>query len=147
MIHNQSIKSLFFLYIFISFFSSQKTFPQEGPLGEWPDFTPLGFITAPHPQNPNVQTHLYGDWGGIVGEEFLAIEDSLLKLFYHSYHETYLTTHLHKPDLLSGWELGYDPVTYEKLTPLVSPGGPIPDRHGRTPIHRRISNIPLRVNT
>ena len=34
----------------------------EGPLGEWPDFTPIGFITAPHPDYPEVQTHLYGDW-------------------------------------------------------------------------------------
>ncbi|MCF8368495.1 MAG: T9SS type A sorting domain-containing protein [Bacteroidales bacterium] len=99
---------------------------QEGPLGEWPDFEPIGFITAPHPQNPNVQTHLYGDWGGIVGEEFLSIQDSILKLFYHSYHATYLTQHLNKQNILEDWELGYDPVTHVKYTPLVSPGGPYP---------------------
>jgi len=99
---------------------------QEGPLGEWPDFTPLGFITAPHPQNPNVQTHLYGDWGGIVGEEFLVIEDSMIKLLYHSYHETYITNRIHKEELLRDWELGYNPNTYEKYTPLASPGGPYP---------------------
>ena len=38
---------------------------QEGPLGEWPDFTSLGYITAPHPEGLTYQTHLYGDWGGI----------------------------------------------------------------------------------
>ncbi|MFC1889513.1 hypothetical protein ACFL4G_07130 [Thermodesulfobacteriota bacterium] len=43
----------------------------DGPLGEWHDFTPVGYITAPHPNNPVVQTHLYGDWGWIVGEEFI----------------------------------------------------------------------------
>jgi len=101
-------------------------YAQEGPLGEWPDFTPIGFITAPHPQNPNYQTHLYGDWGGIVGEEFLVIQDSLIKLLYHSYHATYLTKHINQEDLLQNWELGYDAVTYEKHTPLASPGGPNP---------------------
>jgi len=99
---------------------------QEGPLGEWPDFTPMGFITAPHPQNPNYQTHLYGDWGGIVGEEFLVIQDNLIKLLYHSYHETYMTSHIHQKDILHDWLLGYDPTTYEKYSPLASPGGPYP---------------------
>ena len=43
---------------------SNKTDWANGPLGEWPDFTPIGFITAPHPDYPEYQTHLYGDWGG-----------------------------------------------------------------------------------
>ena len=42
-----------------------------GPLGEWPEFVPIGFITAPHPDDPQYQTYLYGDWGSIVGEEFI----------------------------------------------------------------------------
>ena len=99
---------------------------QQGPLGEWPDFTPIGFITAPHPQNPNVQTHLYGDWGGIVGEEFLVIQDSLLKLLYHSYHETYMTQRPLQEEFLHDWELGYNSITFEKYTPLICPGGPYP---------------------
>ena len=99
---------------------------QDGPLGEWPDFTPLGFITAPHPNNPDIQTHLYGDWGSIVGEEFLIIEDGLIKLLYHSYHETYLTQHPQQEDILHDWVLGYDPITHIKHPPLVSPGGPVP---------------------
>lgn len=98
----------------------------DGPLGEWPDFTPIGFITAPHPDNPNYQTHLYGDWGGIVGEEFIFLQDSKIKLLYHSYHETYLTDHPHQEDVLSNWTLGYDPITKIKYTPLVKPGGPNP---------------------
>ncbi len=103
-----------------------RLYAQEGPLGEWPDFKPIGYITAPHPQNPNYQTHLYGDWGGIVGEEFLVIQDSLIKLLYHSYHATYMTKHLNQEDIMQDWELGYDPITYEKYTPLASPGGPYP---------------------
>jgi hypothetical protein len=42
---------------------SSKIKGSDGPLGEWPDFTPIGFITAPDPDNPQYQTHLYGDWG------------------------------------------------------------------------------------
>jgi len=99
---------------------------QEGPLGEWPEFNPIGYITAPSAQNPNVQTYLYGDWGAIVGEEFLVIQDSLIKLFYHSYHETYLTQHVYQEEILHDWVLGYDPVTHEKFTPQVQPGGAIP---------------------
>ena len=98
----------------------------DGPLGEWPDFTPLGFITAPHPDNPYIQTHLYGDWGGIVGEEFIFLQDGLIKLLYHSYHETYMTQHDYSEYILHNWVLGYDPVTKIKYTPLVQPGGPIP---------------------
>lgn len=99
---------------------------QDGPLGEWPEFTPQGYITAPHPMDPSFQTHLYGDWGGIVGEEFLVIEDSLLKLFYHSYHETYLTTHLHEEEILKDWELAYDTVSFQKFNSQAQPGGPFP---------------------
>lgn len=113
------------ILIILLLFTTQ-LYSQEGPLGKWPDFTPIGFITALHPQNPNYQTHLYGDWGGIVGEEFIIIQDSLLKLLYHSYHATYLTKHLNQKNLLQNWELGYDPITFEKYTPLVNPGGPYP---------------------
>jgi Secretion system C-terminal sorting domain len=125
---------------------------QDGPLGEWPDFTPLGYITAPHPQNPNVQTHLYGDWGGIVGEEFLVIQDDMLKLFYHSYHGTYMTQHSLDDNLLSDWELGYDLNTYEKFEPLASPGGQIPGSawsHTDTPgyIQHPITGEHLLYNT
>ncbi len=98
----------------------------DGPLGHWPDFTPLGTITAPHPDNPDQQTPLYGDWGGIVGEEFLFLQDGLLKLLYHSYHETYLTEHPYQQEILHDWALGYDPVTRIKYPPLVRPGGPVP---------------------
>jgi hypothetical protein len=98
----------------------------DAPLGYWPQFTPIGFITAPHPDDPEVQTFLYGDWGGIVGEEFLVIQEGRLKLFYHSYHETYLTMHLLEEDILHDWLLGYDPVTKIKLPPLARPGGPVP---------------------
>jgi len=98
----------------------------NGPLGEWPDFTPIGYITAPHPDNPSYQTHLYGDWGGIVGEEFIFIQENKIKLLYHSYHETYITEHPHEEEILHNWALGYDPITKIKYTPLVSPGGPIP---------------------
>ena len=57
--------------------ASSKIYSEDGPLGEWPDFTPIGFITAPHPDYPQYQTHLYGDWGGIVGEEFVFLQGSL----------------------------------------------------------------------
>ena len=105
---------------------SIKSYNSNGPIGEWPDFTPIGFITAPHPDNPEYQTHLYGDWGGIVGEEFIFIQDDMIKLLYHSYHETYMTYHPLEEDVLSDWELGYDPVTKIKYTPLAQPGGPNP---------------------
>ncbi|MEE8573367.1 MAG: hypothetical protein V3T20_08875 [Gemmatimonadota bacterium] len=49
----------------------------QGPLGEWPDFRPIGFITAPHSDNPQYQTQLYGGWGGIVGEEFIFLQSGL----------------------------------------------------------------------
>ncbi len=98
----------------------------DGPLGEWPDFTPIGYITAPDPDNPQYQTHLYGDWGGIVGEEFIFLQDDQIKLLYHSYHETYMTQRAHEFNVLDNWTLGYDPITKIKLTPLVKPGGPIP---------------------
>ena len=97
-----------------------------GPLGEWPEFIPVGFITAPHPDNPNYQTHLYGDWGSIVGEEFIFLQEGKIKLLYHSYHETYMTEHPHEEEVLTDWALGYDPVTKIKYTPLVCPGGPVP---------------------
>ena len=98
----------------------------DGPLGQWPDFEPAGYITAPHPDAPQYQTHLYGDWGGIVGEEFIFLQDGLVKLLYHSYHESYLTHHPHEEDLLADWALGYDKVTKVKFTPLARPGGPYP---------------------
>ena len=109
--------------------ASQPVSPNDGslgPLGQWPDFTPIGFITAPHPDNPEYQTYLYGDWGAIVGEEFIFLQDGLIKLLYHSYHETYLTEHAHEEEILSDWALGYDAVTKIKFTPLAQPGGPIP---------------------
>ena len=112
----------------------------DGPLGEWPDFTPIGFITAPHPHDPQVQTHLYGDWGSIVGEEFLFLQDGRVKLLYHSYHETYLTERVHEAELLDDWALGYDPVTKLKHTPLARPGGPAPGpawAHTDTPAYLR----------
>ena len=87
-------------------FVSIKTDGANGPLGEWPDFTPIGFITAPHPDNPQYQTHLYGDWGGIVGEEFIFLQGDKIKLLYHSYHETYLTHRAHEYNVLDNWELG-----------------------------------------
>ncbi len=98
----------------------------QGPLGEWPDFEPIGFITAPHPDAPQYQTYLYGDWGAIVGEEFIFLQDGMIKLLYHSYHETYMTERAHEETLLSDWALGYDAVTKIKFTPLVQPGGPVP---------------------
>lgn len=110
----------------------------DGPLGEWPDFSPIGFITAPDPDNPQYQTHLYGDWGGIVGEEFIFLQEEKIKLLYHSYHETYMTERVHDYDILDNWTLGYDPVTKIKYTPLVSPGGPIPGpawEHTDTPAY------------
>jgi len=112
----------------------------DGPLGEWPRFAPIGCITAPHPDNPAVQTPLYGDWGGIVGEEFLVLEGGELKLLYHSYHATYLTEHAHSDELLHDWALGYDPVTKQKYTPLAKPGGPVPGpawEHTDTPGYLR----------
>ena len=105
---------------------SSKTDGANGPLGEWPDFTPIGFITAPHPDYPQYQTHLYGDWGGIVGEEFIFLQNDKIKLLYHSYHETYMTQRVHEYNVLDNWTLGYDPETKIKLTPLAKPGGPIP---------------------
>jgi hypothetical protein len=129
-----------------------KTDNEEGPLGEWPDFTPIGFITAPHPDNSQIQTHLYGDWGGIVGEEFIFIQEDKIKLLYHSYHETYLTDHPHQDDVLKNWSLGYDPITKIKYTPLAKPGGPIPGPawdHTDTPgyIKHPITNEHLIYNT
>jgi hypothetical protein len=110
----------------------------DGPLGEWPDFTPIGFITAPDPDNPQYQTHLYGDWGGVVGEEFIFLQEDKIKLLYHSYHEIYMTEREHEYDILDNWTLGYDPVTKIKYTPLVSPGGPNPGpawEHTDTPAY------------
>ena len=104
----------------------KKYYTSDGPMGEWPYFTPIGFITAPHPDYPEYQTHLYGDWGGIVGEEFIFIQDDMIKLLYHSYHETYMTDHPLEEEVLSDWSLGYNPVTKIKYTPLVQPGGPYP---------------------
>ena len=127
-------------------------YSQEGPLGEWPDFTPIGFITASHPLNSNVQTHLYGDWGGIVGEEFMVIQDSLIKLLYHSYHETYMTSHPCEEEILENWKLGYDAITFQKHTPLVQAGGPFPGPawdHTDTPayIEHPITGEHLMYNT
>jgi len=98
----------------------------SGPLGQWPDFVPIGFITAPHPDDPQQQTYLYGDWGAIVGEEFIFLQEDKIKLLYHSYHETYLTERVHELDVLDNWALGYDAITKIKFTPLARPGGPIP---------------------
>jgi hypothetical protein len=125
---------------------------ENGPLGEWPDFTPIGYITAPHPDNPHYQTHLYGDWGGIVGEEFIFIQENMIKLLYHSYYETYLTERLHEENVLENWTLGYNPVTKIKYTPLVSPGGPNPGpswEHTDTPgyIQHPITEEHLIYNT
>jgi hypothetical protein len=117
---------------------SNKIKGTDGPLGEWPNFTPIGFITAPDPDNPQYQTHLYGDWGGIVGEEFIFLDEDKIKLLYHSYHEIYLTEREHESDILDNWTLGYDPVTKIKYTPLVSPGGPNPGpawEHTDTPAY------------
>jgi len=124
----------------------------EGPLGEWPEFIPIGFITAPHPDNPNYQTHLYGDWGGIVGEEFIFLQDDLIKLLYHSYHETYMTDHPHQEDIINDWTLGYNPNTKIKYTPLAKPGGPYPGpawEHTDTPgyIQHPITGEHLIYNT
>ena len=124
----------------------------NGPLGEWPDFTPIGFITAPHPNYPEFQTHLYGDWGSIVGEEFIFLQDDKIKLLYHSYHETYLTQRLHDYNVLDNWTLGYDPVTKIKYTPLANPGGPNPGpawEHTDTPgyIQHPITGEHLLYNT
>ncbi len=116
------------------------TAPSEGPLGEWPDFQPIGSITAPHPDNPDIQTYLYGDWGGIVGEEFMFLQDGMLTLLYHSYHESYLTERPHGARILEDWTLGYDPITKVKHTPIVQPGGPQPGpawSHTDTPAYIR----------
>jgi len=131
---------------------SSASFSSDGPLNEWPEFTPIGFITAPHPDYPEYQTHLYGDWGGIVGEEFIFLQDDKIKLMYHSYHETYITDHPHQEDVLSNWTLGYDPVTKIKYTPLVKPGGPYPGpawEHTDTPgyIQHPITGEHLLYNT
>jgi len=131
---------------------SSKADGTNGPLGEWPDFTPIGFITAPHPDYPEYQTHLYGDWGAIVGEEFLFLQDGKIKLLYHSYHETYMTEHPHQEEMLNDWALGYDPVTKIKYTPLARPGGPNPGpawEHTDTPgyIQHPITGEHLLYNT
>ena len=127
-------------------------FDENGPLGEWPDFTPIGFITAPHPDNPSYQTHLYGDWGGIVGEEFIFLQEDKIKLLYHSYHETYMTQRAHEYNVLDNWSLGYNPETKIKYTPLVKPGGPYPGpawEHTDTPgyIQHPITGEHLLYNT
>ena len=124
----------------------------DGPLGVWPDFTPIGYITAPHPDYPEYQTHLYGDWGGIVGEEFIFLKEDKIKLLYHSYHETYLTEHSFQEEIINNWTLGYDPVTKMKYTPLVKPGGPNPGpawEHTDTPgyIQHPITGEHLLYNT
>ena len=124
----------------------------DGPLGEWPDFAPIGFITAPHPDAPEYQTHLYGDWGGIVGEEFIFLQDGHVKLLYHSYHETYMTDHAHEEMVLQDWALGYDKVTKVKFTPLAQPGGPNPGpawEHTDTPgyIRHPVTGEHLLYNT
>jgi hypothetical protein len=124
----------------------------DGPLGIWPEFTPIGFITAPHPNNPEYQTYLYGDWGGIVGEEFIFLQDGMIKLLYHSYHETYMTEHPHEEDVLHDWTLGYDAETKIKFTPLAQPGGGYPGpswEHTDTPayIQHPITGEHLLYNT
>jgi len=131
---------------------SSKNDGTNGPLGEWPNFTPIGFITAPHPDYPEYQTYLYGDWGAIVGEEFLFLQDGMIKLQYHSYHETYMTQRMHDYNLLDNWTLGYDPVTKIKYAPLVSPGGSNPGpvwEHTDTPgyIQHPITGEHLLYNT
>ncbi|MHC4945435.1 MAG: hypothetical protein ACYTG7_20680 [Planctomycetota bacterium] len=124
----------------------------NGPLGKWPNFEPIGFITAPHPDYPQYQTHLYGDWGAIVGEEFIFIQDNMVKLLYHSYHETFLTERILERKILDNWALGYDPDTKMKYTPLAKPGGPYPGpawAHTDTPgyIHHPITGEHLLYNT
>jgi hypothetical protein len=124
----------------------------DGPLGQWPDFVPVGFITAPHPDIPGVQTHLYGDWGGIVGEEFIFVQDDEIKLLYHSYHETYMTERAHEESVLYDWALGYDKITKIKFAPLARPGGPNPGpawEHTDTPayIQHPITGEHLLYNT
>ncbi len=140
----------------VGFFSIEGVFSKtdgaNGPLGEWPDFTPIGFITAPHPDDPEYQTHLYGDWGGIVGEEFLFLQDGKIKLLYHSYHETYMTQRAYEYNVLDNWTLGYDPVTKIKYTPLAKRGGPNPGpawEHTNTPgyIQHPITGEHLLYNT
>ena len=131
---------------------SNKNDNTNGPLGEWPDFTPIGYITAPHPDYPQYQTHLYGDWGGIVGEEFIFLQDDMIKLMYHSYHETYMTQRHHEYTVQENWTLGYDPVTKNKYTPLAQPGGPNPGpswEHTDTPsyIQHPITGEHLLYNT
>jgi hypothetical protein len=136
----------------LDFIGGNRTDIAEGPLGEWPEFIPIGFITAPHPDDPQYQTHLYGDWGGIVGEEFIFLQDGKIKLLYHSYHETYMTEHTHQEEILHDWTLGYDPLTKLKYTPLVKPGGPNPGpswEHTDTPgyIQHPITGEHLIYNT
>ena len=119
-------------------FTSVSISRADGPLGQWPNFTPIGYITAPHPDYPQYQTHLYADWGGIVGEEFIFIQDDKIKLLYHSYHETYMTEHPLENNIRHNWALGYDPITKIRLTPLVLPGGPYPGpawNHTDTPAY------------
>ena len=79
---------------------NSKTINNDGPLGEWPDFVPIGFITAPHPDFPQYQTHLYGDWGGIVGEEFIFIQDDLIVLITEegNYVKMHIDEVLRAPD-------------------------------------------------
>ena len=61
-----------------------------------------------------------------MGEEFIFLQENMIKLLYHSYHETYMTERIHQLDLLDDWALGYDAKTKIKFTPLAQPGGPIP---------------------
>ncbi len=117
----------FLVYIFYVFSIGQvyaNELGKEGPLGEWPTFEPIGFITATFPDSPAFQTHLYGDAGGTVGEEFILIQDNKLKLIYHSYHESYMVERTHEKEVLDNWSLGYDPVTQVKHLPFVRTGGP-----------------------
>ena len=45
-------------------------------------------ITAPHPDDPQQQTYLYGDWGAIVGEEFIFLQDDMIKLPFFVYQNS-----------------------------------------------------------
>jgi len=110
------------------------------------------FHNSPHPDYPDSQTHLYGDWGGIVGEEFIFLEGGMIKLLYNSYHATYMTEHPYQEEVLHDWALGYDPVTKIKYTPLVSPGGQNPGpawEHTDTPgyIQHPVTGEHLLYNT
>jgi len=124
----------------------------SGPLGEWPKFAPIGYITAPHPNNPQIQTHIYGDWGSIVGEEYIFIQGGMIKLLYHSYHATYMTERAHSNRVLDSWVLGYHPLTKQKYTPLAKPGGPNPGPawyHTDTPayLHHPVTGEHLLYNS